>query len=99
MGVPSHNCYWEGLEGELALETQVANWRLVECQGHVALSPWVPGRTLVGSDGEAGGTDQTWRLCSLMGCLRWGVAPFEEVYLNANPWTVQVIIQFEGRLS
>ena len=51
-----------GLEGERPLDTRVADWGMVECQWHVALTPWVPGTTLVGSDGEAGGTDQMWRL-------------------------------------
>ena len=40
--------------------------------GHVALTHWVPWRIIVGSDGDAGGADQTWRPCSLvvseMGC-------------------------------
>ena len=49
-----------------------ADWGLVECQGHMALTPRVPVRTLVGSDGKAGGTDQMLRLCGFVGCLGWG---------------------------
>ena len=68
-GEPPHNCHG-GLEGGRPLDTQVvvvseghqgeerADWGPVECQGHMALTPWVQGRTLVGSDGEAGGANQ-----------------------------------------
>ena len=59
------------MEGELSIDTRVvvvskghqgeerANWGLVECRGHMALTPWVPGRTLMGSDDEVGGANQT----------------------------------------
>ena len=87
------------LAGELPLDTRVADWGLMGMSKHIALTSWVPGRTLVGSDGEAGGTNQTWGLGSLLRCPRWGVNPCKEVYLNTNPWAVPVIIQFKGRLS
>ena len=45
------------LQGEQPLDIWVANWGLFECRGHVALSLWVPRRTLMGLDGNAGGAD------------------------------------------
>ena len=50
----------------------------------------------MGSDCEAGGVDQMLRLYSLVGCLRWGMTPFEDAYPNANPRAVQVLIQLRA---